>query len=282
MGFGLASLWVLWGWGIFVCVLQLPQNDLPSTGSWGRQNPLPRAGWGAQLWGRAWLRPALHANKSKTIYIMRWPHPPSLSYKLWACAQDIFFVYEMMVSRRKKKKETETTHTYTGIDSCFPECTALSAFLCLFPCCWPGRASPLLLVQGFGRVNSGKNEVLRSFSSWAGLHSKEPHEEGLPTGGCRHQSHWTNLSSDHTDWQGGADRAAFAAVPLHFPPFSAQRGITEWKVTLGSTAPISQSENQGCRKPIREAPLVFVTPIIKNCPQNYFPGFAFCCSEVHF
>lgn len=112
MGFGLASLWVLWGWGIFVCVLQLPQNDLPSTGSWGRQNPLPRAGWGAQLWGRAWLRPALHANKSKTIYIIRWPHPPSLSYKLWACAQDIFFVYEMMVSRRKKKGDGDNTYLY--------------------------------------------------------------------------------------------------------------------------------------------------------------------------
>lgn len=90
------------------------------------------------------------------------------------------------------------------------------------------------------------------------------------------------LSQEHMECQGAENRAAFAAVPQHFLPFPAQQGITEWKVTLGSTAPISQPENKGLRKPIREAPLVFVIHVINNCPQNCFPGFVFCCSEVHF
>lgn len=85
------------------------------------------------------------------------------------------------------------------------------------------------------------------------------------------------LSPEHTDCQGGGSRK----VPQHFLPFSAQQGITEWEVTLGSTTPISQPEDEGLRKPIREAPLVSVIHIINNCPQNCFPSFAFCCSEVN-
>lgn len=80
------------------------------------------------------------------------------------------------------------------------------------------------------------------------------------------------LSQEHMEGQGGENRAAFPAVSQHFPLHCAARGYEEWKVALGSTTLISQSEDEGLRKPIREASLIFVI-YVNNCFQNCFPGF---------
>lgn len=72
--------------------------------------------------------------------------------------------------------------------------------------------------------------------------------------------------------QGVGNRAASPAVPHHIPLHCAARDYKVWKITLGSTTLISWSENEGLRKPIREASLVFV--IYNNkCLQNFFPDF---------
>lgn len=80
------------------------------------------------------------------------------------------------------------------------------------------------------------------------------------------------LSQERVEGQGAESSAAFPAVPQHFPLHCAARDYKEWIVTLGSTTPISYSENEGLRKPIREASLFFVI-YVSNCLQNCFPGF---------
>lgn len=47
------------------------------------------------------------------------------------------------------------------------------------------------------------------------------------------------LSQEHMEGQGVENRAAFPTVPQHFPLHCAARDYKEWKVTLGSTIPIS-------------------------------------------
>lgn len=51
------------------------------------------------------------------------------------------------------------------------------------------------------------------------------------------------LSEEHVEGQGVENKAAFPAVPQRFSLHCAARDYKEWKVTLGSTTPVSQSEN---------------------------------------
>lgn len=97
------SLFVSFSFPRMICQAQGAGADrIPSPGQGGEHSSGAEHGWDLPF-------TQINPKQSTSSW---WPHPPSLSYKLWACAQDIFFFYEMMVSRRKKKWDGDNTYLY--------------------------------------------------------------------------------------------------------------------------------------------------------------------------